>query len=61
MFTYPKFQRAFSFQIPLKNKNSELEGVSYLRFSPDNSMLAVAHMDSHAYIFSINPKGPGFL
>jgi len=61
IFTYPKFKCVFQYQIPLKNKKSELEGIAMLRFSPCSKMLGVCHMDSNVYIFSINPKGPGFV
>merc|ERR1712154_41220 len=39
--------------IPPKNENAEVEGVSYLRFSADASLLAAAHMDSNCYIHSV--------
>jgi len=39
--------------IPPKNENAEVEGVAYLRFSADSSLLAAAHMDSNMYIFTI--------
>jgi len=39
--------------IPPKNENAEVEGVAYLRFSADSSLLAAAHMDSNLYIFSM--------
>merc|ERR1712087_902362 len=39
--------------IPPKSENAEVEGVAYLRFSADSTLLAAAHMDSNMYIFSI--------
>merc|ERR1712244_138268 len=39
--------------IPPKNENAEVEGVAYLRFSADSTLLAAAHMDSNLYIYSI--------
>jgi len=42
------------YNIPPKNENAEVEGVSYLRFSSDTSLLAAAHMDSNLYIYSIS-------
>jgi len=39
--------------IPPKNDNAEVEGVAYLRFSNDTSLLAAAHMDSNLYVFSL--------
>merc|ERR1712154_150118 len=40
--------------IPPKNENAEVEGVAYLRFSADSTLLAAAHMDSNLYIYSIS-------
>lgn len=39
--------------IPPKNDHAEIEGVSYLRFSPDGTLLAAAHMDSNMYIYTV--------
>ena len=46
-----KFQQMV--EIPPKNKNAEVEPVSYLRFSDDSSTLGAAHMDSNLYIYSV--------
>jgi len=40
------------YEVPVK-KGREPEGVSYMRFNEDDSVLAVAHMDSNLYLFSI--------
>jgi len=40
------------YEFPVK-KGREAEGCSYMRFSADDSMLAVAHMDANLYIFSV--------
>jgi len=40
--------------IPPKNENAEVEGVAYLRFSADSTLLAAAHMDSNMYIFTLS-------
>jgi len=42
------------FLIPKKSKNSALEQVAYVRFSPDSKMVGVAHMDGRGYIFSLD-------
>merc|ERR1712087_156464 len=42
------------YNIAPKNENAEVEGVSYLRFCNDTSLLAAAHMDSNLYIYSIS-------
>jgi len=34
-------------------KGREPEGVSYMRFNEDDSILAVAHMDSNLYLFTV--------
>ena len=39
--------------IPPKNRSAEVEGVVYLRFGTDSSLLATAHRDSNLYISSI--------
>jgi len=39
--------------IDKKSKNAALENVAYVRFSPDNCYLAVAHMDSNGYIIKL--------
>ena len=38
---------------PPKNESAEVDGVAYLRFSADSSLLAAAHMDSNLCIFSV--------
>jgi len=40
--------------IPPKNENAAVEGLSYLRFSADSGMLGAAHMDSNLYIYSVD-------
>merc|ERR1719192_1506990 len=45
-----------SYEFPVK-KGREPEGVSYLRFNANDNMLAVAHMDSNLYIFSVDGAG----
>lgn len=45
-----------SYEFPVK-KGREPEGVSYLRFNSDDTMLAVAHMDSNLYLFSVDGAG----
>jgi len=40
------------FEVPVK-KGREPEGVSYMRFSEDDSILAVAHMDANLYLFDV--------
>jgi len=52
----PKASLLEIFQIPKKSKNASLEAVDYLRFSADNTLLAVAHMDSQTYIFDISKQ-----
>eukprot|EP00494_Astrolonche_serrata_P025653 UN25914 len=47
--------------IPKKNKNAELEAVSYIRFSPDSTEIAVAHMDAQGYIFDMEFSEDGKL
>lgn len=42
--------------IPKKSKNASVESVSYCRFSADNTLMAVAHMDARTYIFDIAEK-----
>jgi len=44
------------FEVPVK-KGREPEGVSYMRFSEDDSILAVAHMDANLYLFNIGKSG----
>lgn len=43
------------YQIPPKHKPT-VEAVDYCRFSNDNALLAVAHMDSSTYIFDISDR-----
>jgi len=51
------------YEVPVK-PGREPEGVSYMRFNEDDSVLAVAHMDSNLYLFSIvgggiiSPRSP---
>lgn len=45
-----------TYQIPEKSKNAQREAVDCLRFSADNNLLAVGHMDSNTYIFDISKK-----
>jgi WD40 repeat protein len=50
------------YEVPVK-KGREPEGVSYMRFNEDDSVLAVAHMDSNLYLFTIvgggmSPRSP---
>jgi len=40
------------YQVPVK-KGREPEGVSYMRFNEDDSILAVAHMDANLYLFNV--------
>jgi len=40
------------YEVPVK-QGREPEGVSYMRFNEDDSVLAVAHMDSNLYLFSV--------
>jgi len=40
------------FECPVK-KGREPEGVSYMRFNEDDSILAVAHMDANLYLFDV--------
>jgi len=40
------------YEVPVK-KGREPEGVSYMRFNEDDSILAVAHMDSNLYLFNV--------
>jgi len=56
VFTYRGGTLAFMsmLNIPPKNENAEIEGVAYLRFSEDTSLLAAAHMDSNLYVYSIS-------
>merc|ERR1719397_2496534 len=44
------------YEVPVK-KGREPEGVSYMRFNEDDSVLAVAHMDSNPYLFNIVSGG----
>jgi len=44
------------YEFPVK-KGREPEGVAYMRFNSDDSCLAVAHMDSNLYIFSVVGAG----
>jgi len=44
------------FECPVK-KGREPEGVSYMRFSEDDAILAVAHMDANLYLFNISKSG----
>jgi len=44
------------YEIPVK-KGREAEGVSYMRFSEDDEILAVAHMDSNLYCFTVTGHG----
>mmetsp|Transcript_49849 Transcript_49849/g.61212 ORF Transcript_49849/g.61212 Transcript_49849/m.61212 type:complete len:293 (-) Transcript_49849:425-1303(-) len=46
-----KFSRMI--KIPKKNKNAEEENVSYIRFSSNSKYVAVAHMDSNVYIYTV--------
>jgi len=46
------------YEVPVK-KGREPEGVSYMRFNEDDSVLAVAHMDSNMYLFTIVGSGGG--
>jgi len=43
--------------IPKKNKQSAQEAVQMLQFSADNGFLAVAHMDSQGYIYTVEGDG----
>lgn len=38
-------------------KGRDVEGVSYMRFSEDDKILAVAHMDAHLYLFTVSGHG----
>jgi len=44
------------YEFPVK-KGREAEGVSYMRFSEDDEILAVAHMDAHLYCFTVTGHG----
>jgi len=44
------------YDFPVK-KGREAEGVSYMRFSEDDEILAVAHMDSNLYCFTVTGHG----
>jgi len=44
------------YEFPVK-KGREAEGVSYLRFSEDDEILAVAHMDANLYCFTLTGHG----
>jgi len=44
------------YEIAVK-KGREAEGVSYMRFSEDDDVLAVAHMDAHLYLFTVTGHG----
>jgi len=44
------------YECPVK-KGREAEGVSYMRFSENDEILAVAHMDSHLYMFTVTGHG----
>jgi len=44
------------YEVPVK-KGREPEGVSYMRFNEDDSVLAVAHMDANLYLFNISGSG----
>jgi len=46
-------------EIPAKTPNSEIEPVSYLRFSEDSQLLGAAHMDSNVYIYSVDGGAGG--
>jgi len=46
------------YEVPVK-KGREPEGVSYMRFNEDDSVLAVAHMDANLYLFNIVGGGAG--
>jgi WD40 repeat protein len=54
ILSYPKLKLAATHFIPLANAKNELEGVEYIRWSPDDKHLAVAHGDGHCYIISTN-------
>merc|ERR1719436_1183761 len=51
-FESRSLELATEYEFPVK-KGREAEGVSYMRFNCDDSMLAVAHMDANLYIFSV--------
>jgi len=44
------------YEFPVK-KGREAEGVSYMRFSEDDDILAVAHMDANLYCFTVTGHG----
>jgi len=44
------------YDCPVK-KGREAEGVAYMRFSEDDELLAVAHMDANLYMFSVTGHG----
>jgi len=44
------------YEFPVR-KGREAEGVSYIRFSEDDEVLAVAHMDSNLYCFTVTGFG----
>lgn len=45
--------------VPPKNKNSQSEPVSYLRFNKDSSLLAAAIADGNMYIYSVSADANG--
>jgi len=47
------------YEVPVK-RGREPEGVSYMRFNEDDSILAVAHMDANLYLFSIKAEAGNF-
>jgi len=47
------------YEVPVK-KGREPEGVSYMRFNEDDSVLAVAHMDANLYLFNIKGSGSAY-
>ncbi|ETO26201.1 hypothetical protein RFI_10939 [Reticulomyxa filosa] len=54
ILSYPKLELKATHFIPLANVNNALEGIEFLKWSPNNEYLAVAHGDAHCYIINVN-------
>jgi len=53
ILSYPKLELKATHFIPLANAKNELEGIEFLRFSPNGDYLAAAHGDGHCYIIAV--------
>jgi len=54
LFTWqPEFKLQEIFAVPKTSVNAQVEAVSYLRFSPNNKLLAAAHFDENVYVWTM--------